>query len=137
VELPLISLLYALKKEGGGAWAESQWQACRERLAEGFSLEDVLHKIDAFQGSEVMRAFRDFAAWPMPNSPAQAELQIRTSDEIVQMHKDRKALITDLLSGLVLEASGALIFRESSAPSGPVLWLNHDIVARQLNQLHA
>jgi len=24
-----------------------------------------------------------------------------------------------------------------SAPAGPVLWLNHDIVARQLNQLHA
>lgn len=137
VELPLISLLDALKKEGGGEWAEAQWRACGELLADGFTLEDVLKKIADFQGSEVMRGFRDFAAWPMPNSPAQAELQIGTSDEIVHMHKDRKALITDLLSSFVLEATGALILRESSAPAGPVLWLNHDIVAQQLNQVHA
>lgn len=137
VELPLISLLQALKHEGSGAWAESQWQACRALLADGHTLEDVLQKIAAFQGSEVMQGFRDFAAWPQPNSQAQADLQIGTSEDIVQMHKDRSALITDLLSSLVLEASGALILREASAPSGPVLWLNHDIIARQLNQLHA
>lgn len=137
VELPLISLLEALKKEGGGEWADAQWQACRALLADGFTLEDVLRKVAEFQGSEVMRSFRDFAAWPMPNTPAQADLTIGTSEEIVHMHKDRKALITDLLSGLVLEATGALIFHEASAPAGPVLWLNHDIVARQLNLLHA
>lgn len=137
VELPLILLLNALKKEGGGAWAEAQWQACRELLIDGVTLENVLQKVADFQGSEVMQGFRDFAAWPMPNSPAQADLTIGTSDEIVTMHKDSKALITDLLSSFVIEATGPLIFRESSAPAGPVLWLNHDIIARQLNQLHA
>lgn len=137
VELPLISLLHALKKEGGGAWADAQWQACRDLLADGHTLEDVLQKVADFHGSEVMQGYRDFAAWPMPNSPAQAELTIGTSDDIAQMHTDRKALITDLLSTLVLEATGPLILRESSAPAGPVLWLNHDIIARQLNQLHA
>ena len=137
VELPLISLLHALKHEGGGAWADAQWQACRDLLAEGHTLEEVLQKVADFHSSEVMQGFRDFAAWPMPNSPAQAELTIGTSDDIAQMHADRKALITDLLSTLVLEATGPLILRESSAPTGPVLWLNHDIIAQQLNQLHA
>ena len=137
VELPLISLLDALKKEGGGEWADAQWQACRDLLADGITLEDLLKKATDLQRSEVMRDFRDFASWPMTNSPAQADLTIGTSDAIVQMHKDRQALITDLLSSLVLEATGHLILRESSAPTGPVLWLNHDIVARQLNQLHA
>lgn len=137
VELPLISLLHALKKEGGGAWADAQWQACRDLLADGNSLEDVLQKVADFHASDVMQGFRDFAAWPMPNNPAQADLTIGTSDAIAEMHKDRKALITDLLSTLVLEATGPLILRESSAPTGPVLWLNHDIIARQLNQLHA
>lgn len=137
VELPLIALLEALRKEGGGAWAESQWQACRDLLVDGVTLEDVLKKVADFQTSDVMQPFHDFDAWPMPNNPQQADLQIGTSEDIVQMHKDRKALVTDLLSTLVLEASGALIFRESAAPAGPVLWLNHDIVARQLNQLHA
>lgn len=136
VELPLISLLDALKKENGGAWAEAQWQACRELLQDGISLEAVLHKVADFHASEVMQGFRDFAAWPMPNSAALADLMIGTSDDIVQMHKDRKALITDLLSTLVLEATGPLMFHESSAPGGPVLWLNHDIIARQLNRIH-
>ena len=137
VELPLIALLRALKKEGGGAWAEAQWQACRALLAEGVTLEDVLQKIADFHGSEVMQPYRDFAAWPMPNSPAQADLQIGTSEALVNMHKERSALTTDLLSTLVLEATGALMLRESAAPTGPVLWLNHDIIARQLNQIHA
>lgn len=137
VELPLILLLNALKKEAGGAWVEAQWQACRELLLEGVTLEDVLQKVHDFQVSEVMQDFRDFAAWPMPNSPAQAGLTIGTSDEILKMHKDSKALITDLLSSFVIEATGPLMFRESSAPAGPVLWLNHDIIAQQLTQLHA
>ena len=63
-----------------------------------------------------MQDFRNFAAWPMPNSPEQADLMIGTSDEVQKMHKDRKALITDLLSSLVIEATGPLMFHESSAP---------------------
>ena len=137
VELPLMPLLNALKTEGGGKWAEAQWQACRELLIDGVTLETVLQKVADFQSSEVIREFRNFAAWPMPNSPAQSDLTIRTSDEIQKMHKDSKALVTDLLSSVVIEATGPLMLRESSAPSGPVLWLNHDIIARQLNQLHA
>lgn len=137
VELPLIALLEALRQENGGAWAEAQWQACGELLAEGVTLETVLQKAADFQRSEVMQRFHDFEAWPMPNSADQAELTIGTSEEIVALHKDRKALITDHLSNLVLEATGQLIIRESSDPGAPVLWLNHDIIARQLNTRHA
>ncbi|MGQ3291301.1 MAG: enoyl ACP reductase FabMG family protein, partial [Shinella sp.] len=73
-------------------------------------------------------------SWPMPNSPGQSDLTIGTSNEITAMHKDGKVLISDHLSRLVVEATGRLIFRSSSAPSGPALWLNHDIVARTLNE---
>ena len=44
VELSLFPLLTALKKEDGGAWAEAQWQACRELLQEGTSLEACCRK---------------------------------------------------------------------------------------------
>ena len=136
VELPLIALLRALHKEGGGAWAQAQWQASEALLQDGTTLESVLQKVEAFQHSDIARGFRNFAAWPMPNSAALADVMIGTSDAIVQLHKERKALITDLLSGLVLEATGPLIFGEMSAPAGPVLWLNHDIIARELNRAH-
>ncbi len=137
VELSLFPLLKALKREGGGAWAETQWQACREVLQEGQTLEDLLQKIDAYNDSPVMQGFRNFAAWPMDNTPELAEVMIGTSDAITAMHKDRKVLVTDVLSALVLEGTGPLMFYETSNPAGPVLWLNHDIIARQLNRTHA
>jgi hypothetical protein len=137
VELPLIALLHALKKEGACSWATAQWQHCGELLQEDHTVEGLLQKIDDFNNSDVMKGFRNFAAWPMPNSPALADLMIGASDEIVAMHKDRKALVTDHLSTLVLEATGPLMFGEVGNPSGPVLWLNHDIIAAQLNRTHA
>jgi hypothetical protein len=73
----------------------------------------------------------------MPNSQGQSDITIGTSNEITSMHKDGKVLISDHLSRLVVEATGRLIFRSSSSPSGPVLWLNHDIVARTLNETKA
>ncbi|MDH4234642.1 MAG: hypothetical protein OEV15_05870, partial [Gallionella sp.] len=137
VELSLFPLLKALKKEAGTAWAEAQWQACRDLLQEGTSLEALLQKIDDYNDTSVMQSFRNFAAWPMDNSAELADLMIGTSDEITQMHKDRKALVTDHLSALVLEGTGPLMFMEASHPSAPVLWLNHDIIAKQLNLIHS
>jgi hypothetical protein len=137
IELPLIPLLLALRKEGGSEWAAEQWRACEELLADGFTVDDVIRKIADLQASEVMIPFYDFLAWPMPNSQAQSDLTIGTSQEITQMHRDGKVLISDHLSALVVEATGQLIFGESSSPSGPVQWLNHDIVARRLNASHA
>ncbi|NTJ43731.1 hypothetical protein G6L28_14085 [Agrobacterium larrymoorei] len=137
IELPLIPLLLALKKENGGQWADKQWQACEQLLADGLTMDDVLKKITEMQASEVMRPFYDFSAWPMANSQAQADLTIGTSNEITRMHRDSKVMISDVLSGLIVKATGQLIFGESSEPSGPVLWLNHDIVAQRLNASHS
>lgn len=136
VELSLFPLLKALKLENGGAWAEAQWQACRPLLQDGITLESLLQKIEDYNTSEVMASYRNFAAWPMDNSEALADLMIGTSDEIIQMHVDRKELVVGHLSTLVLEGTGPLMFHETSNPAGPVLWLNHDVIAKQLNLMH-
>lgn len=136
IELPLIPLLLALKKEDGGQWADEQWRACEALLADGFTLNGVIAKIAKLQASDVMVPFYDFSSWPMPNSQTQADLTIGTSNEITAMHRDSKTLISDLLSSLVVEATGKLIFGASSQPRGPVQWLNHDVVARCLNASH-
>ncbi|HCI52056.1 MAG TPA: hypothetical protein DE312_01785 [Gallionella sp.] len=136
VELSLFPLLKALKLENGGAWAEAQWQACRALLQDGVTLEALLQKIEDYNISPVMKTFRNFSAWPMDNSEALADLMIGTSDDIIQMHTDRKELVVGILSALVLEGTGPLMFYETSKPAGPVLWLNHDIIAKQLNAMH-
>ena len=136
VELSLFPLLNALKKEGGGAWVEQQWAICQGLLADGVTLDSLLDKIEAYNNDPTSAAFRDFDAWPMDNTPALADVMIGTSDEMTKLHLDRKALITDHLSSLVLESAGPLMFHAAAEKIGPVLWLNHDIVARQLTALH-
>ena len=136
VELSLFPLLTALKKEGGGAWADQQWAICQELLGEGTSLQSLLDTIEQYNQDSTSAQFRNFAAWPMDNTPALAEVMIGTSEAITALHKDQKALITDHLSSLVLEGAGPLMFHGASEKIAPVLWLNHDIIARQLNALH-
>ena len=136
VELSLFPLLVALKKEGGGAWAEKQWAICQDLLADGVSLQSIIDTIERYNNDSVSASFRNFQAFPMDNTPELAEVMIGTSEDITAQHKDRKALITDHLSSLVLEATGPLIFHGASEKIAPVVWLNHDIIARQLNELH-
>jgi hypothetical protein len=136
VELSLFPLLTALKKEGGGAWAQQQWDACQALLADGVSVQSILDKLESYLQTPTSAAFRDFAAWPMDNTPALADLMIGTSEEITALHTDKKALITDHLSALVLESAGPLMFHGAAEKIAPVLWLNHDIIARQLIALH-
>jgi hypothetical protein len=138
VELSLFPLLDALKRENGdGTWADEQWAICQELLADGVKLQDILDKIEQYNADATISKFRNFEAWPMDNTAELAEVMVGTSEEITKLHKERKALITDHLSALVLEGTGPLMFHEASEPHGPVLWLNHDIIARQLNRLHA
>ncbi|MCW8827228.1 MAG: hypothetical protein OQK78_12490 [Gammaproteobacteria bacterium] len=136
VELSLFPLLTSLKIEGGGDWAESQWEACRKLLSDEISLEGLLQNIEDYNADEVITEFRNYEAWPMDNTEALAEVMVGTSGDITAKHKDKRALITDHLSGLVLEGTGPLMFHEMSNPSAPVLWLNHDIIAKQLNMMH-
>jgi len=136
VELSLFPLLNALKKEGGGAWADQQWRICEALLAEGTSLQSLLDTIERYNNDATSAEFRNFAAWPMDNTPALADVMIGTSEDLTALHKDKKALITDHLSSLVLEGAGPLMFHGASEKIAPVVWLNHDIIARQLAELH-
>ena len=136
VELSLFPLLAALKREGGGAWAKEQWDICANLLEDGTTLQGLLDTIESYNNDPTSATFRNFDAWPMDNTPELADVMIGTSDAITKLHKDRKALITDHLSALVLEGAGPLMFHGAGEQIAPVLWLNHDIIARQLNALH-
>jgi hypothetical protein len=136
IELSLLPLLNAVKKEGGGAWADALWQQCQDMLKEDASLESILKTVSDYQSSAVMQPYYNFAEWPMENGAEQVDLTVGTSQDIVQMHQNRKELVSDLLSQHVVTATGQMMFGEASAPAGPVLWLDHDMVARQLIALN-
>lgn len=132
IELSLLPLLEALRKEGGGDFVDGLWQQCQDLLKDGVSLESVLQTVENYQQSPAMQPYYDFKGWPMANGPAQVEMTVGTSQDIVALHKDRKALVSDVLSSHVVDATGKLIFGSASNPDGPVLWLDHDTVAQVL-----
>jgi hypothetical protein len=136
VELSLFPLLTALKREGGGKWAQQQWDACQALLQDGVELQTILDMLESYNNNPVSEHFRNFDAFPMDNTPELADVMIGTSEEITKLHKDKKELITDRLSALVLEGAGPLMFHGAAEQIGPVLWLSHDIIAKQLNALH-
>ena len=132
IELSLLPLLEALRHEGGGAFADGLWAECQALLNDDVTLESVLQTVGDYQQSAVMQSYYKFEGWPMANGPEQVEMTVGTSQDIVALHKDRKALVSDVLSSHVLDATGQLIFGSASAPDGPVLWLDHDMVAKVL-----
>jgi hypothetical protein len=130
IELSLLPLLHAIRKEGGGDLADALWAQSQALLKDGVTVDEVLQMVSDYQQDEVMRPFYNFEAWPMPNSADQVDRTVGTSQAIVNLHTDRKQLISDLLSRHVVAATGQLILNGASAPSDPVVWLDHDVVAK-------
>ena len=132
IELSLLPLLEALRKEGGGEFVDDLWAQCQSMLKDDTSIEQVLKTVGDYQQNPAMQPFYEFTGWPKANSAEQVDMTVGTSQDIVAMHKDRKALVSDVLSSHVLDATGQLIFGSASDPDGPVLWLDHEVVARVL-----
>ena len=134
IELSLLPLLAALRKEGAGPWVDALWSQCAGLLQDGTSLGQVLQMVTDYQQSAAMQPYYNFTDWPLPNSADQVEATVGTSVTITGLHRDQKQLISDVLSHHVVTATGQLIFGVAGQPSPqpPVLWLNHDLVARVL-----
>jgi hypothetical protein len=132
VELSLYPLLAALKREGDGPAAEEIRTACRALLKEGVTLDDVVESANSYLSDPRLEEFRDFAAWPRHNSPEQADLMLTQATALLDMNRSQKEIVCAELSRAVFRAVGCLIFHTSWEPNAPVLWLNHDIVARRI-----
>ncbi len=132
VEISLYPLLEALQKEGGGPAAEAVRKSCQALLQEGTTLEALLKKANAYLGSPLLSGFSDYASWPHHNTPAQAEFMLNSSAELLAMNADPKNIVCGELSRQVFHATGKLMLHASWQPAASALWLNHDIVARQI-----
>ncbi len=130
IELSLLPLVHAIRKEGGTALADTLWDQCQALLKDDASVDQLLQMVSDFQHDPVMQPFYNFEAWPMPNTADQVDRTVGTSQAIVNLHTDRKQLVSDLLSRHVVAATGQLILQGASAPCDPVVWLDHDVVAK-------
>jgi hypothetical protein len=133
VEVSLYPLLRAVREAGpGSAAADAVWARCRALLREGASLDALLARAEEYLGAPVMAPFRTFAPWPHHSTRTQMEAMLAASEATLGMSADPKNPICAELSRSVFQAVGRLMLDASWDPAAPVLWLNHDVVARRL-----
>jgi hypothetical protein len=133
VEVALYPLLRALRVEGPHAAAtEEAWASCRAALRAGATVEGLLARADEYLAAPSLAPFRELAGWPHHTTREQLEAMLAASDATLAMSADPKSPACAALSRLVFRAVGRLMLAASFEPSAPVLWLNHDVVARSL-----
>ncbi|RNC73286.1 MAG: hypothetical protein ED859_00830 [Desulfuromonadales bacterium] len=132
VELSLFPFLSALEREGDGPVAQEIRKACQALLKEGETLDGLLAKTEAYLASPILKPFDRYEEWPHHNTPEQADFMLATSDEMMAMNADPKNIVCAELSRAVFHGVGRLMFDHSWAPGAPVVWLNHDVIARRL-----
>lgn len=134
VEVSLYPLLGALKKEAPQSKKVSDFLShCESLLKSEFSVQSVLSYTEKYLSSPLIRNFCEFEKWPQHNSLEQMNLMLQSSDELIQMHKDEKNLLTTVLSEVVFEACGKAMISDCAHPEAPVSWINHDLIAKLAN----
>ena len=130
LELPLYSLLKALKRENGNSIEHPFFNQILDLLAP--DALDRIHKItETYFHSKAVEELKAFPKWPQHNSPEQMKSMLEGARELLHLHKDRQKSISPLLSNLILNITGQMILREINNPEcPPVSWIGHDIIAK-------
>ena len=134
VEVSLYPLIQALQKEvPQSAKAKEILNKCQELLKEGNTFEKMKSYLNNYFSNPLISEKNNYKAWPMHSSQTHLEFMLNTSDGLIEMHKDTKHLITQVLSELVFESCGKVMLHDSWSPKTPCAWINHDLVAKCLN----
>ena len=125
VELPLYSLISALKKENHPLFNSIQ-KLSIELLKSPEDFNEILQKVDHYLADLKC----DPQNWPGHNEQTSAEKMLNLAEEFYQQHKDPKELITFKLSEIVIKACGQIMLRDSFNLSDSKKWINHEEIAK-------
>jgi hypothetical protein len=133
VEVPLYPFIKAIEKEAPSkrqAQVKKLYEFCASKVK---NLEEVMQIIRDFYASKLYQEHTRFDHWPQHNHPELLAALLETSQKILSMHHDPKDLLTFPLSELILKSSGQIILRGTAQMQNPVVWLNHDVLAKQIH----
>ena len=122
--------MQAIQKIKGDDAFNSIKEKCNSLLKEEFTIDDVLTKLDGyFVNSNITHLLDWEKGWPQHNDAEQMLFMRTLSSEIIDMHKDKKELMTAELSELCYNSCGIAMLDESWAPRNGTTWVGHDLVA--------
>lgn len=131
VEVPLYPFMGALQKVAT-LYTQKVVKDCIALLKPEHTLAEIMKLTKNFFEDPLIQKHMVFDKFPQHNSKEQMEKLLDASEKIIDMHSDPKNLITFVLSEEIFKSTGTIMFHESWKPSQPVIWLGHDILARQL-----
>ena len=105
---------------------------CKLALKEDVQMSQVFELVDNFLTSETFLKTSVYENWPQHSQKDQLALSLSTSDQIIELHKDEKSLMTGTLSELVFKACGYIMLHEAYQPKNPVAWIGHEAVVKSL-----
>lgn len=130
VEVVLYRLLKAMMdKNLNHPVTQSLLKECEEKLSAGFTYRDVDSVTEDYLGDPEVFDWPNFEGWPQHNNPTQMAKMRDTSTKLIEMHKDRKDLMTATLSEVVFRACGLVMLRQAFQKKPATMWIGHDLVA--------
>ena len=129
VEVCLYPLIRAIKHENKGSEAKIH-EICKDLLNTPEDLQQVDTFTQEYMNADTTKQESDWANWPTHNESEQMSKTQEASKYLIDLHKDKKNLMTFPLSEVVFKTTGKAILCEASNPRKPVWWLGHDIVAK-------
>ncbi|MCB9073592.1 MAG: hypothetical protein H6623_08215 [Bdellovibrionaceae bacterium] len=133
VEVPLYPFMGSLKKQNS-RYTDKVLNEALALLKPEHNLQEIMNITKSFFEDPVIQAHMIYDKFPQHNSKEQMEKLLTASETIINMHKDPKNLATFVLSEEIFKSTGTIMFNESWKPSKPVIWLGHDILAKQLSK---
>ncbi|MFN7824089.1 MAG: enoyl-acyl carrier protein reductase FabMG [Pseudobdellovibrionaceae bacterium] len=131
VEIPLYPLLYAGEKNHSHSITyQNLKKACQSLLKETVTVQQVQKICEAFLMDTDFQKTLRFEDWPSHSHQTQMEKLLKTSDELIALHRDEKSLMTNLLSEVVFKACGEIMLCDAQQPQQPVAWINHDVISQ-------
>ncbi len=133
VEVSLYPLLGAIQKEGeNSSYCEQVLKQCKSLIKNEHSFAEIMAFTKDYVKHPLTTSHSLFEEWPQHNSKDQMAYMLDSSEHLIAMHKDPKELMTFPLSEEVFKATGQVMLHDAWNPTAPVLWLNHDIVAKSM-----
>ena len=96
-------------------------------------LNRIYQAVDNYFTSSATTEISIFKDWPKHSTKEQLELTLKTSDDIVALHKDEKVLMTGTLSELIFKSCGYIMLHDGKNPQKPVAWIGHDAIVAALD----
>lgn len=131
VEVPLYNLLQAQRKDyPQSPTTKKLFQDCEAHLHQPQDMQKIFDLIETFMTDPDIKPHHDFDKWPQHSTKEQLGKLLKTSDDIIALHKDEKKLMTGVLSEIIFKACGYVMLHDSFKPKAPSAWINHDLCVR-------